>query len=46
MSKLDGRSTLEMLAIAENLVLPSWEMRRFQQTNAINIYYIMLGFLP
>ena len=28
-SKLDGRSTLELLAIAENLVLPRREMRRF-----------------
>jgi len=46
MSKLDGRSTLEMLAVAENLVLLSWEMRCFQLTNTIDIYYIMLGFLP
>lgn len=46
MSKLDGSSALEMLAIAENLVLPSWELRRFQLTNTINIYNIMLGFLP
>lgn len=46
MNKLNGRSTLEMLAIAENMVLPSWEMRRFQLKNTINIYYIVLGFLP